>query len=128
VKLLLDTHLLLWAVGYPERLPAAATALLESPENELFFSVASVWEVAIKHGQGRKDFKVPPRLFRDALLENGYKEVPILGPHAVAVGKLPPIHRDPFDRILIAQALVEGISLLTADGVMAQYPGPIRKV
>lgn len=128
MKLLLDTQLLLWAVGYPERLSPSATALLESPQSDLFFSVASVWEIAIKHGLGSKDFQVPPGLFRDALLENGYKELPILGTHAVAIGKLPPIHKNPFDRILIAQALVEGISLLTADGVVAQYPGPIRKV
>lgn len=128
LKLLLDTHLLLWAAGQPERLPATARVLLEDPLNELLFSAASLWEVAIKNGLGRPDFRVDPRLLRRGLLDNGYSELPVTSEHAVAVDGLPPIHKDPFDRILVAQSIVEGITLLTADPLLAQYPGPIRKV
>ena len=128
MKLLLDTHLLLWAAGDPDRLPAAARRLLDDLQNELIFSSASLWEVAIKHGLGRGDFRVDARLLRRGLLDNGYGELPITSEHAVALDSLPSIHRDPFDRILIAQSMVEGITLLTADPLVAQYPAPIRKV
>ena len=128
MKLLLDTHLLLWAAGVPERLPAKARALIEHPETEPIVSTASLWEVAIKSGLGRTDFDVDPRLLRRGLLENGYAELDVTGAHATAVDLLPPIHKDPFDRILIAQARIEGIMLLTADEVVARYPGPIRAV
>lgn len=128
MKLLLDTHLLLWAAGQPERLSDEARALIQAPENELFFSAASVWEVVIKRGLGREDFKVDARLLRRGLLDNGYSELPIGSEHAVAIDNLPPIHKDPFDRILVAQAMVEGITLLTADPQVAQYPGPLRSV
>lgn len=128
MKILLDTHLLLWAVGFPELLPVPATELMRDPKNDLYFSVSSIWEVAIKNGLGRADFKAPPGLLRRTLLDDGYEELPILGQHAVALSSLPPIHKDPFDRILIAQAMVEGITLLTADRVISQYPGPIQKV
>ncbi|MDE0371083.1 MAG: type II toxin-antitoxin system VapC family toxin, partial [Rhodospirillales bacterium] len=87
---------------------------------------ASLWEVAIKSGLGREDFRVDPRLLRRGLLENGYDELPVSGAHATAVDLLPPIHRDPFDRILVAQAQIEGITLLTTDEIVARYPGPIR--
>lgn len=127
MKLLLDTHLLLWAAACPERLTAAARALIEAPENELVFSVASIWEVAIKRGLGRDDFQVSPPVLRRGLLDNGYGELPITSQHAVAVEGLPPIHRDPFDRMLVAQATVEGITLLTTDPLVARYPGPIRR-
>lgn len=128
MKLLLDTHLLLWAAGEPERLSPEALALLDAPENELVFSAASLWEITIKRGLGRSDFKVDPRLLRRGLLDNGYSELPIASEHAVAIDSLPPIHKDPFDRILVAQATVEGITLLTADELVAQYPGPVRRV
>jgi len=128
MKLLLDTHLLLWAAGNPERLSEAATALMNAPENELFFSAASLWEIAIKKGLGRSDFKVDARVLRRGLLDNGYSELPIGSEHAVAIDSLPAIHKDPFDRILVAQATVEGITLLTVDALVAQYPGPIQKV
>jgi PIN domain nuclease of toxin-antitoxin system len=128
LKLLLDTHILLWAAGQPEQLPAAARTLLEDPLNELMFSAASLWEVAIKRGLGRDDFRVDPRLLRRGLLDNGYSELPITSEHAVAVDGLPGIHKDPFDRILVAQSIVEGIALVTSDPVVAQYAGPIRKV
>lgn len=126
MKLLLDTHLLLWAAGTPDRLSAAALALIGSQDNELFFSAASLWEIAIKRGLGRSDFQADARLLRRGLLDNGYSELAIGSEHAVAVDSLPPIHKDPFDRILVAQATVEGIVLLTVDSLLAKYPGPIR--
>jgi PIN domain nuclease of toxin-antitoxin system len=128
VKLLVDTHLLLWAASAPDKLPAAARELIDDSENSLLFSVASIWEIAIKRGLGRDDFKVDPRLLRRGLLDNGYEELAITSEHAVSVDSLPPIHRDPFDHLLIAQATVEGIILLTADEHVGDYPGPIRKV
>jgi len=128
MKLLLDTHVLLWAAGQPDRLSADARALLEDPENELLYSSASLWEIAIKRGLGRDDFQVDVRLLRRGLLDNGYHELAITGIHAVAVDGLPPIHKDPFDRILIAQSMVEGILLLTADPLVARYPAPVQRV
>jgi PIN domain nuclease of toxin-antitoxin system len=128
VKLLLDTHLLLWAAGDPQRLPKAARVLIEDTENELLFSAASLWEITIKRGLERQDFQVDARLLRRALLDNGYSELPITSEHAVNIDHLPPTHKDPFDRILVAQATVEGITLLTNDRRLAGYPGPIRKV
>lgn len=127
MKLLLDTHLLLCAAGEPDQLPLAAMAEIENPDNDLVFSAASLWEVAIKRGLGRSDFTVDPRLLRRGLLDNGYHELAITSEHAVAVDGLPPIHKDPFDRILIAQSIVEGITLLTVDGLVAQYPAPVRQ-
>jgi PIN domain nuclease of toxin-antitoxin system len=128
VKLLLDTHVLLWAVLRPARLPPAAHALLSDLANEPLFSSASLWEIAIKNGLGREDFQVDPRLLRRGLLDNGYVELPITSLHAVTAGDLPPLHKDPFDRILVAQAIVEGITLLTADTRVAAYSAPIRLV
>jgi len=97
-------------------------------ENEPLFGAASVWEIAIKHGLGREDFQVDVRLLRRGLLDNGYGELPVGSEPAVALDGLPPLHKDPFDRLLLAQALVEGVTLLTSDAVAAQYPGPVRKV
>jgi len=128
MKLLLDTHLLLWAAGEPERLSTQARGLIDDPDNELLFSAASLWEVAIKRGLGRHDFKVDARLLRRGLLDNGYSELPIVSDHAATTESLPPIHKDPFDRVLVAQATVEGITLLTIDSRVSQYPGPIRTV
>ncbi len=110
------------------RVPKRARELIADLENELIFSVASVWEVAIKTRARRDYARGDARLFRRVLLDNGYTELPITGEHALAVSALPDIHRDPFDRILIAQAAVEAITLLTADSVVAKYPGPIRAV
>ena len=128
MKLLIDTHLLLWAAGRPERLSAAARDLLDDPENTLLFSAASLWEIAIKRGLGRDDFRVEPRLLRRGLLDNGYIELPVTSAHAVALESLPPLHKDPFDRMLIAQSITEGILLLTADPLVARYPAPVRQV
>ena len=123
---LLDTHLLLYAAGMPERLPSVARTILEDPESELAFSAGSLWEVAIKNGLGRQDYRVDPRLLRRGLLENGYTELPVSGAHAVAADLLPPVNSDPFDRMLVAQAQIEGLTLLTLDPVIGRYPGPIR--
>jgi PIN domain nuclease of toxin-antitoxin system len=128
LKLLLDTQILLWAAGQPERLSAAARRQLNNPENELLFSAASLWEITIKKALGRDDFRVDPRVLRRGLLDHGYAEIPITSEHAVSVDTLPDLHKDPFDRILLAQALTEGITLITADEQLARYPGPIRKV
>ncbi len=128
MKFLLDTHLLLWAAGEPERLSKQARKLIDNTDNELLFSAASLWEVAIKRGLGREDFRVDARLLRRGLLDNGYGELPISSDHVVATESLPPFHKDPFDRILVAQATVEGITLLTVDSLVARYPGPIRAV
>jgi PIN domain nuclease of toxin-antitoxin system len=128
MKLLLDTHLILWAAGEPKRLSKQARTLIDNPDNELLFSAASLWEVAVKRGLGREDFKVDARLLRRGLLDNGYSELPIISDHVVATEALPPIHKDPFDRVLVAQATVEGVTLLTIDSLVAQYPGPIKAV
>jgi PIN domain nuclease of toxin-antitoxin system len=126
VKLLLDTHLLIWAADSIERVPTGARALMADPENELLFSVASIWEVAIKCGLNRPDFQIDARMLRRGLIDNGYCELPILSEHVVAINALPSIHKDPFDRLLVAQAMVEGIALLTNDATVAQYQGPVR--
>ena len=125
---LLDTHLLLWAAGDPSRLTPASRDLLTNPTTELMFSTASIWEVVIKNALGRRDFRVEPQHLRDGLIQNGYRELAIRSEHALAVGLLPPIHNDPFDRILIAQAQVENITLLTTDTKVVRYPGPIQAV
>lgn len=126
MKLLLDTHLLLWAAGEPERLSPKTAALLDDAENELLFSAASLWEIVIKRALGRDDFRVEVQPLRRGLLENRYSELPVTGEHALAVDSLPPVHEDPFDRILVAQSIVEGITLLTSDPLLARYPAPVR--
>lgn len=128
MKFLLDTHLLLWAAGEPSRLSAPARRLLNDASNDLLFSAASLWEIAIKRGLGRRDFSVDARLLRRGLLDNGYEELPIVSQHVVEIESLPTIHKDLFDRLLVAQARVEGITLLTTDSIVARYPGPIRKL
>ena len=128
MKLLLDTHVLLWSAGEPDRLSAEARTLIGATENELFFSAASLWEIVIKRGLGREDFRVDARVLRRGLLDNGYSELPMGSEHVVAIESLPIIHKDPFDRMLIAQAQVEGITLLTSDPTVAKYPGAIRLV
>ena len=128
MKFLLDTHLLLWAANEPERLSPRAVTLMSDPDHELLFSAASLWEISIKNGLGRADFKVDTRRLRRGLLDNDYTELAITSAHAVFVESLPLIHKDPFDRILVSQASVEGITLLTADSTVAKYPGPIELV
>lgn len=128
MKFLVDTHLLLWAAGQPERLPAVARELLNNKTHDFFFSAVSFWEIAIKSNLGRPDFRVDLRQLRRGLLENNYVEMPVISEHALDIDSLPPLHKDPFDRMLLAQAKGEGMTLLTGDAVLAGYPGPIRKV
>lgn len=128
MNLLLDTHILLWAAAEPQKLSPEASALIGDHKNSLYFSAASVWEVVIKNGLGRPDFQVDAHLLRRGLVDNGYLELPITSQHTLAVSHLPDIHKDPFDRILVAQAESEGFLLLTADELVAGYPGPIRQV
>jgi PIN domain nuclease of toxin-antitoxin system len=123
MKILLDTNILLWAAA--GELSPAAERYVADTENELLFSSASLWEVAIKRELGRRDFTVEPALLYSGLLRAGYKELPVTGKHALRVGALPPLHKDPFDRILLAQSAAEGASLLTSDAVLSRYPGSV---
>lgn len=126
MQLLLDTHLLVWAMGAPERLPQGLAPMLENPLNTPLFSVASLWELVIKKALGRPDFHLEVPLLRRTLLESGWRELPIEASHALAVASLPAVHHDPFDRLLLAQATAEGLLLITADQQLAAYPGPVR--
>lgn len=128
MKLLLDTHILLWAAYAPEELSDSVRTRLEHDSVEPSFSAASIWEVAIKAGLGREDFDVDPRVLRRGLLDNGYRELEVSGAHAAAVADLPPLHRDPFDRMLVAQSRHEGIVLLTNDRLVARYGAPVQLV
>jgi len=121
VNLLLDTHILLWAAGQPERLSEKCRALLLNPSNNLVFSAASLWEISIKFSLGRSDFNVDPALLRQMLLLHGFRELSVNGEHAIAVSMLPSLHKDPFDRILITQARAEGMLLITSDSLVAAY-------
>ena len=121
MKLLLDTHIVLWAAGQPEKLSESARSLLTASDNVLFFSAASIWEIVIKRGLGRADFKVNPRRLRMMLIAHGYNELPVNSEHAFTVEMLPTLHKDPFDRLLLAQARTEGMLLLTVDASIAQY-------
>lgn len=128
MRLLVDTHLLLWASARSRRLPKEARRLLENPRNEVHFSAASLWEIAIKLGLGRRDFRVDLGLLRPALPRMGFIELAVTGAHAERVVDLPPIHRDPFDRLLIAQSLSETLTLLTNDDALEPYGRVVRVV
>ena len=128
MNLLLDTHILLWAAADPAKLSSETTNLISNKDNRLYFSAASIWEVVIKNGLHRPDFFVDPHILRRGLVDNGYLELPISTQHTLALSHLPDIHKDPFDRILVAQAETEGFLLLTSDELIAQYPGPVRLV
>jgi len=124
VRILVDTHLLLWAVASSRRLPKEARTLILDTANEVFYSAASVWEVAIKNTLRRRDFKANPTVLVRALAQSGFSELPVTGAHAARVAGLPALHRDPFDRLLVAQSLAEPMTLLTNDAVLAGY-GPL---
>jgi len=128
MRLLLDTHILIWGAVEPERLSSAARALIEDLDNDVAFSAASLWEIAIKAALRRPDFQIDVGELRRNLFDNGYGEIAATGAHAVAVANLPLIHKDPFDRLLVAQAIAEGLTLVTGDPVVARYPGPVRLV
>lgn len=128
MKLLLDTHLLIWTAGSPDKLSKTARALIEDRDNEIAFSAVSIWEIAIKFALQKPEFNVDPHLVRRGCLDNAMAELAMTSAHAIVTASLPPSHRDPFDRLLVAQAMAEGVTLLTADAVIAQYRGPIRLV
>lgn len=128
MRLLLDTHVLLWAVASSRRLSKEARSLIADPANDVFYSAAGVWEIAIKSALRRSDFRIDVDTFAAALPEAGLTELPIRAIHAVAVGKLPDVHRDPFDRMLVAQALTEPLVLVTNDPVLTKYPAPVRLI
>ena len=128
MKLLLDTQLVLWAAYEPDRLSRTARALIKDLSHDPLFSPASLWEVVIKRALDRADFRIDARGLRRGLVENGYGELAIGSEHALAVATLPPIHKDPFDRMLIAQAFAERLPFLTADSRLAGYPGGVRVV
>ena len=125
MKLLLDTHILLWAAGEPQKLPVKIRQLIEDEENTLFFSAASIWEIVMKNGLGRSDFQIEPRMFRAALMDNGYLELPITSEHVLFVHDLPLLHKDPVDRILVAQSSIEGMAVLTVDQAVIDYGGTV---
>jgi PIN domain nuclease of toxin-antitoxin system len=128
MKLLLDTHLVLWAAYSQARLSSEAVALIGDEANELWFSSMAVAEIAIKFARGRPDFAIEPRITRRLLIENGYRELAVNGLHAIGLAELPAIHRDPFDRLMIAQALTEGMTLLTSDATVVAYGACVRRV
>lgn len=123
MRLLLDTHVLLWAADNSAAMPPDILRLIEGQDNLLHFSAASIWEIAIKSARGRSDFQANPTRLRRLLLDNGYEELVVTGEHAIAGAELPLLHKDPFDRLLIAQAIAEDMTLLTVDQTMMRYPG-----
>jgi PIN domain nuclease of toxin-antitoxin system len=127
-RFLVDTQLLHWNVYGSRKLPAKVARLFQDGRHQFFYSAASLWEIAIKAARGREDFTADTAAIRDGLDANGFHELPIAAQHAVALSRLPPIHADPFDRMLIAQAIVEPMALITSDGRLAAYPGTIEVV
>lgn len=123
---LLDTHLLLWAIKGDARLPPAARDILQDSANGIAFSAASIWEIAIKAAMRKPNFLFDPLAIREALIGQDFEEVEIAADHAIRAARLPAIHRDPFDRMLVAQAVAEKKTLLTVDRNLARYPGPVR--
>jgi len=128
MRRLIDTQVILWAAIAPDRLSDDSVAFLTNPANSLYFRAASIWEIVIKNALGRPDFRVNPGLLRRGLIDNDYMELPITATHALATETLPPVHKDPLDRILVAQAIVEGMTLVTADALLEKYPVEIRKI
>ena len=126
MNILLDTQLILWAATSPQKIPAKLRKKLEDKNNTPVFSAASIWEICIKNSLGRKNFKVDAGLLKRGLNDNGWSELAITSSHTLATEYLPPIHKDPFDRLLLAQAEVEGFKLYTSDKLLAKYPGPVE--
>lgn len=125
---LLDTHILLWALDAPRRLPRDIVAEIESPETAVYFSAANIWEIAIKAALGKIDFPYSPEDIAQAAKDTGFIELPISAAHAAKVAHLPLHHHDPFDRLLIAQALLTPAQLLTADSALAPYSELVRRI
>lgn len=128
MRVLLDTHLLLWSVARSRRLPKAARSIILDAANEVFYSAASVWEIAIKSALRRTDFKADPAALVRALAQSGFSELPVTAAHAVRVAGMQAIHRDPFDRLLVAQSLAEPMTLLTNDKALVRYGPSVQLV
>ena len=126
MNFLLDTHILIWVAISPHKISSELSSLLSDPSNHLYYSAASFWEISIKESLGKKDFKVSSKKLHDGLIENGYKEIKVSALHAMEVIKLPFIHRDPFDRILVATAIWENMPLLTNDSTLSPYHSLVR--
>ncbi|HVH75356.1 MAG TPA: type II toxin-antitoxin system VapC family toxin [Stellaceae bacterium] len=127
MRILLDTHILLWAISTPERLGAQVRAAILNTGNEVLFSAASIWEIAIKAGLRRGDFVADPNAVVEEASDLGFIELPVRSAAAARVADLPPIHRDPFDRLLVAQAIEEPAVLYTADGQLLAYSNLVRR-
>lgn len=125
MRVLLDTHILIWALVAPDRLDRAARATLEDADKRVFFSAVNIWEIAIKRALDRPDFTVEPDQIRSTALDIGFEELPVSGIHGVRVRHLPPLHRDPFDRMLISQAQTEPMLLMSDDPLIARYDLPL---
>ena len=128
MTLLLDTQIVLWMAAEPHKLSAQACDLLDAPDAAIAFSVVNLWEIAIKRGLRRESLQFDPRRLRDRMLATGFTEIQVTADHALGVEHLPPIHGDPFDRLLVAQAMTEGLTLITSDRLLDGYPGDIRRV
>ncbi len=128
MRLLVDTHLVLWAAAKSRRLPKEGRRLLEDPANDVYYSAASLWEIAIKAALRKSDFRVDLALLRQGLAAMDFVELPISGAHAERLASLPPIHKDPFDRMLVAQSLAESLVLLTNDVTLAAYGEGVKIV
>lgn len=128
MRLLLDTQVVLWALTGSRRLGALARGLIADPANEVYVSTASIWEIAIKHGLGRGDMPVSGTRAAELCAQAGYKELPVSWRHAALVDTLPPLHGDPFDRILVAQAAAEPLRLLSRDAAVASYGAMVMAV
>jgi len=127
-RVLLDTHLLIWALGNADRLPASIRDLIEDPENDVVFSSASIWEIAIKTRLGRTDFAVRPERVATEAIDVGFAELPVGWRAAAAVADLPLHHCDPFDRIIVAQAMTEPAHLYTVDRALTRYSDLVRVI
>ena len=129
MRLLLDTHCWLWLQTAPGRLPADLLETLAAPSSRRFLSAASAWEIAIKHALGKLPLPEPPAIYvPERMRLSGFEGLAVTHAHALAVAVLPPHHRDPFDRILVAQAQVEGLTLVTADLALEPYDVPMVRV
>ena len=128
MRLLLDTHLLLWSVAASRRLPLDVREMLVDPGNAVFYSAASIWEITIKSALRRRDFRVDPVRLLSVLPETGFAALPVRAFHAARVADLPAHHKDPFDRLLVAQAVAEPLVLLTNDAQLERYGAQVRVV
>jgi PIN domain nuclease of toxin-antitoxin system len=128
MNFLVDTHLLLWASTDRRKLPLTAYKLMADERNILWVSAASIWEVAIKHSLKRPDFDIDPGPLRAGLVQMGYQELSIESRHIMCLVGMPYHHTDPFDRLLLAQSISDGLVLLTSDQDLSRYDGPVRYV